>query len=171
MNDNCILVLTSRSIEQMQDQGGSKAWVLDPRRARSCGYLVCAWNPTGDYAENTTDREHREAYLIAPISSVEPAPDEPGRYLIRFRDFARISIKGVWPHRQRNPVTYTTLSKLGINVDEVRFEVAQSPPSASKVPAAEPASVTRPLTIAAAKLGLAAHYGVEPGAIEIVIRG
>ena len=31
--------------------------------------------------------------------------------------------------------------------------------------------VAAPLTIAAAKRGLAVHYGVEPDAIEIVIRG
>ena len=160
----------------MQDEGGSQAWVLDPKRARSSGYLVCSWNPTGEYAENTPSREHREAYLVAPISSVDPTPDEPGRYIIRFREFARVNVKNAWPHRQRNPVTYTTLHDLGIEVEDLTFEPSepQPQPAPSKAPAVAATSsngVAAPLTIAAAKRGLAVHYGVEPDAIEIIIRG
>jgi hypothetical protein len=177
MNDSTILVFTSRSIEQMQDQGGSQAWVLDPRRARGCGYLVCAWNPTGEYAKNTPDRQHREGFLIAPITSVDPTPEEPGRYIIRFSEFARISIPNAWPLRQRNPVTYTTLHDLGINLEELSFAAAEPQPAPLTAPvtatgaAPSPNGVATPLTFTAAKKGLATHYGVEPDAIEIVIRG
>lgn len=177
MNDSAILVFTSRSVEQMQDQGGSQAWVLDPKRARGCGYLVCSWNPTGQYATNTQSRKHREGFLVAPIASVDPTPEEPGRYIIRFSECARISVPDAWPLRQRNPVTYTTLHDLGIDVAELTFEPSErqqpqpAPPRAPVAAAMSSNGVVAPLTISAAKRGLAVHYGVEADAIEILIRG
>jgi hypothetical protein len=180
MNDNCILVFTSRSIEQMLAQGGSQAWVLDARRARRHRYVVCAWNSTGAYAKNSGERQHGEAYVVAPITSVESAgrPKESHRYIIRFGEFAHVSVPNAWPHGQRNPVFYTTLHDLGIDPDSLKFvnvPIEPAPPVAA--PAGRPATApppngeASPLTIVAAKRGLAAHYGVATDAIEIIIRG
>jgi hypothetical protein len=179
MNDSCILVFTSRSVEQLTAQGGSQAWVLDPKRARGHRYVVCAWNSTGEYVQNSGARQHGEAYLVAPITSIEPAapPEEANRYIIRFSSFARVAIPNVWPHGQRNPVFYTTLHDLGIDPDALDF--TEAPPSVVPDHSREsllalppaPSGAVHALTIAAAKVGLAAHYGVAPDAIEIVIRG
>lgn len=175
MNDAAILVLTSRSVRRLQDEGGSRAWKLDPKRARKHGYLVCAWNSGGEYANNRTDRQHGEAYLVAPITTVDPTPEEPGRYIIRFSEFACINEVNAWPHGRRNPVTYTTLGALGIDVDDLSFKSSQPQLPASTVGGvgvSQPADpIAMPLTMDAAKRGLALHYGVRPDAIEIVIRG
>jgi hypothetical protein len=173
MNEKCILVLTSRPIEELE-RFGSRAWVLDPIRARSCGYLVCAWNAYGEYAQTTTTRQHREAFLVAPISAIEPTPDEPGRYAIRFREFARYSKLDAWPAGRRNPVAYSTLHDLGIEIASLTFAPvtaigSQAENHASDGPSS--ASSMAPLTITAAKRGLAVQFGVDPSAIEITIRG
>jgi hypothetical protein len=173
MNDKSILVFTSRTIEQMEAEGGSAAWVIDAQRARTCSYLVCAWNPRGPFAPVNYGHARGEAFLVAPIVAVEPAPppESPGRYELRFTEFARVSFPNVWKGR-RNPVAYTTLNALGIDVDSLAFEPA-SKPIALQLGAASssiPPSLG-PLPISAAKPRLAAYYNVPVDAIEIIIRG
>ena len=172
MKHNCILVFTSRTIERMEAEGRSQGWVLDATRARTYPYLVCSWNPTGEFAKANTGLEHGEAFLVAPITSVEPSPESPGRYILRFTQFARVKVPNVW-NGKRNPVNYTTLNELGIDPDGLRFEDADLQ-RASEQPAAVNASTISnfgPLTISAAKPRLAAYYDVPVEAIEIVIRG
>jgi hypothetical protein len=161
----------------MQQHGGSRAWVLNPKRARGCSYVVCAWNPAGEHAEGSGGRQHGVAYLVAPIASIEPAPppEDPKRFIIRFNMFAEISKTNAWNH-QRNPVFYTTLQDLGIDLNELTFSAmpTQAAPSTSRIPDAaftRSDGIVAPLTIAAAKRGLAAHYGIDPTGIEIIIRG
>jgi hypothetical protein len=174
MNDTCIVVFTSRSAEQMLSEGGSQSWVLDPKRARRCAYVVCAWNSSGEFAGLRAGRQHGEAYLVAPITSIEPvqAHERSPRFCIRFKEVALINIPNAWGG-QRNPVFYTTLKDLGINVEDLTFEAVASvmPGEATISPHASLNGAVAPLTIAAAKRGLAVCYGVEPEAIEIVIRG
>lgn len=168
MGDSCILVFTSRTIERMATEGVSQAWVHDPKRARPYPYLVCAWNPAGPFAESR--RSHGEAFLVAQISSVEPAPEAPDRYVLRFSKFARISVPNLWTGK-RNPVYYTSLEELGINPDTLPFDaVSSAAGSIAPQRNAEPSNLA-PLAISAAKPRLAAYYGVPIEAIEIVIRG
>jgi len=62
----------------MLGHGGSQSWILNLRRARDCKYVVCAWNPRGEYAKPNVKLRHGEAYLVAPIASIDPArPPEP----------------------------------------------------------------------------------------------
>ena len=87
MSDSCVMVFTSQSPEKMLANGASLAWKLGAA-ARQCRYLVCTWNPSGLYAQPNTGLSHGEAFLVALISSIEPAPlsDGPGRSNIRFRE-------------------------------------------------------------------------------------
>lgn len=176
-DDRCLLLFTSRTVDQMVREGGSQAWVLNLQRARQCRYVVCAWNPRGEYAQPNVMVGHGEAFLVAPIESIEPAgPSEPaGRYIVRFTRFAQPPQRRVVWGGQRNPVAYTTLSALGLSLDALRFELpaskrSQVPPSSGQ-PEAHSRGRAVPLTIAAAKRGLALQYDVDPDAIEIVIRG
>jgi hypothetical protein len=171
VNDNCILVFTSRTIERMKAEGGSQAWVLDATRARTYPYLVCSWNPTGEFAQANQGLEHGEGFLVAPIAAVEPAPESPDRYILRFTEFARVKVANVW-RGKRNPVNYTTLSELGIDPDSLAFEKAErrSAPEPSVV-GGSPSSNLGPLSISAVKPRLAAYYNVPVEAIEIIIRG
>jgi hypothetical protein len=68
---------------------------------------------------------------------------------------------------------------LNIRYQHVRNVLVQPAPATDDTPAHGPRSIpggaeghgSRPLTIEEAKLGLAAHFGVAPSAIEITIRG
>lgn len=178
MNDGCVVVFTSRPTIRILDEGGSKSWVLDPRRARTINFVVCTWNPSGEYAVVTPDRARGEAFLIGKISAISEDPDQPGRHIIRFFEFAEIGVPNVWPKGRRNPVTYTTLSELGIVASSLDFQVATNkvelqtsrnhPPQPVVM---GPQSDITPMSIETAKRGLAATFQVDPGSIEIVIRG
>jgi hypothetical protein len=81
-------------------------------------YLVCAFNAAGPYVEKDDRRHHREAFLVAPVSGVESSG--ANRYIIRFHQFACISVPDVWPGSQ-NPVWYTSLDNIGINSDNLNI--------------------------------------------------
>ena len=158
----------------MERDGGSRAWVLNPVRARTCAYLVCAWNAYGEHAESTAARGHREAFLVAPISGIERDADEPERFIVRFNEFSRYSKPNAWPLPRRNPVSYTTLGDLEIDVSRLTFSPIASSGGTAATPAMKGSpgeGALLPLTIAAAKRGLALQFGVDPDAVEITIRG
>ena len=168
-----LLVFTSQTINRMARQGGSAAWVVDARRVRACQYLVCTWNALGEFMQTPESHQHREAFLVAKITSVEPSsdPKEAGRYDIRFTEFARVNIPEVWP-KMRNPVTYTSLAELEIDPGTLTFEPVNEPTAPELTrSSASSHSNSEPLAISAAKPRLAAYYGVSIEAIEIVIRG
>lgn len=170
--ENTLLVFTSQTIERMTRQGGSTAWVVDAKRVRACQYIVCSWNAVGDGADTSEGHQHREAFLIAPITSVEPSSKYAGRSDIRFTEFKRISIPEAWP-KTRNPVTYTSLADLGIDPDALTFEPVNesNAPELLDSSSAPTHADGGPLAISAAKPRLAAYYDVPIDAIEIVIRG
>ena len=92
--------------------------------------------------------------------------DCENRWLLTFSEYAEIDIPDVWPGN-RNPVLYTDLESLNIDVNTLHFE-----------PMPEPKLITQPeivksnssLTVAEAKAGLALTFGVSPSNIEITVR-
>lgn len=164
----------------MVAEGGSQAWVLNLQRARECRYVVCAWNPRGEYAQPNVNLRHGEAFLVAPITAIESVdrPEPENRFIVRFFDFAvPPGRKIVWSGK-RNPVNYTTLSTLGFDADELKFTPPPVSPADGDATPPRTAAARRggadgdvPLTIAAAKRGLSLQHGVKPDAIEIIIRG
>lgn len=162
--ENAIAVFTAKSFDSILREGGSGEWKLDPARAKKCEWVVCtqnAHNPE-DYADG--NEPHGSAFLIGRISRISPAGD---RWRIEFSEYARISQPDVWAG-DRNPVRYTNLSALGIDVDGLNFQKME-PATTSVTPSAATESAS--LTIAQAKAGLAKTYGVDVDSIEIVIRG
>ncbi|WP_109523546.1 hypothetical protein [Nocardia aurea] len=97
----------------------------------------------------------------------EPLPD---RWMIQVSEYARIHIPHAWGG-WRNPVKYATLEELRISVDDMQFEKMPEPTVSVRPIAAEPPIAAVDLTIAQARAGLTATYGVQPDAIEIIIRG
>lgn len=163
--EDTIIVFTARSPGRILQEAGSQAWVLDPRRAKQCAFVVCAQNQHNpDHAFSDASEPHGEGFLIGRISRITPAREEgdEGRWHIGMSEYARISIPGLWKG-WRNPVRYAALAELDIDptkldwqhLDEVMPPVAACP---------------QPLTIAEAKEALAATFGVQPGDIEITIR-
>ena len=167
--ENAVTVFTGKSLDRIIQEGGSQSWKLDASRARKCEYLVCtqnAHNPE-DYADGT--EPHGSAFLVGRISQVSPATDgDAGRWKIEFSEYARISQLGVWTG-DRNPVRYTTLDELGIDLGDATFEKVQPGTSVAAAPSSTEA--TSGLTIRQAKAGLAKTYDVDVDSIEIVIRG
>lgn len=172
-----IAVFTARSPERIIVEGGSQAWVLNPVRAKLCKWLVCTQNlhnPDHEFSDAT--EPHGSAFLVAKISGISPSPEgREDRWLIEISEFARVTTPDVWKH-WRNPVRYSTLSELGIDVDRLKLEKMPDgkEPAVKREPVAREASTTWPpatLTIPEAKKALAATFGVKPDAIEITIRG
>ncbi|MFE3257054.1 hypothetical protein [Nocardia sp. NPDC059229] len=133
------------------------------------GFLMPTHNPDHEFSDAT--EPHGCGFLVGHIARLGPAIDEPKRWMIEIDKFARINIPGLWGG-WRNPVRYTTLEDLGIDVDTLTFEEMPEREQASTARAAagRNAVAEAGLTIAQAKAGLAATYGVGPEAIEIVIR-
>ena len=84
--------------------------------------------------------------------------------------------KNVW-QGWRNPVKYSTLEEFDIDVSKLKFHpVAEfqkthnTSPRQSLTPVT-PDNDTTPLSIVAAKRGMAVFYGVPLEAIEVLIRG
>jgi hypothetical protein len=174
--EDTILVFTGRSVAQMVREGGSEAWRLDLPRARACTYMVATQNRRSA-VHRSGSAPHGDGFIVAKIDDIVDSKEEPGRYCINFTKIAPIDNPKLWPGL-RNPVRYTTLDNIGIDVTRLVFRSAadfvETPSSdaastASKLQAA--ASEVVPLTMIAAKRGLAAYFGVDVDAIEVTIHG
>ncbi|AYJ48573.1 hypothetical protein [Rhodococcus sp. P1Y] len=166
-SEDTVAVFTGKSLDSILREGGSQSWKLDAGRARKCHYVVCTQNAHNveAYADGTED--HGSAFLVGRISRIVPATaGEPSRWKIQFSEYARISIPNVWTG-DRNPVRYTTLVDLGIDLRGAKFEKFEDQSTSAQAPTIAVAG----LTIRQAKAGLARTYDVDVDAIEIVIRG
>ncbi len=174
MPHSAIVVFTSKSIKTLLEEGGSSSWVLNRINARQQDFIVCTRNAYSEWTEG--DEPHGSAFLVGRISEVVPSedPEVPGRSLVKFSEYARVSFPNVW-QGWRNPVRYTSMEELGIDSTTLRFEpMSQAPEKAQPVqekPAAKDEHKDGRLTIAEAKKGLSKTFGVSPDAIEIIIRG
>ena len=164
MSHAAIAVFTGKSLETLLAHGGSGPWVGAKERVNAQKYLVCI-RKTKPGTEG-----HGGAFLVGKISTVrELGFDRRGqqRWFFEISEFAIPSHRGQW--QWRNPVRYTTLEELGIELNKLKFKPA--PPATLSPPMAETGSSAKPLTIAEAKAGLAAKFGVSPDAIDIHIKG
>ena len=169
--EDTLVVFTARSPERIVSDGGSQSWVLNAVRAKNCQWLVCTQNRhNGDPAYADPTEPHGAGFLVGKVSGIRPSQEAgcEGRWTIAISEFARIDMPGLWDHG-RNPVRYTSLAALGINPAELRWE--RMPEVAAPVPAPPSAKTQGGMTIAEAKKGLAATFGVSPDAVEITIRG
>lgn len=173
-----VVVFTNRGLDRLLQEGGSQAWKLDPDRVRKLNYIVCVQNRNdGDWGQPTNDQG--EGFLVGKISGVEVNTDDPSnnRYIIRFDQYAKISVPDMWEKLGglRNPVRYLDDLENYIEVNALEWKPVQSPHSGESSVAApsspSAARETRGLDIADAKKALAAFYRVPETAIEIVIRG
>jgi hypothetical protein len=162
---SAVAVFTGKSLDHILEDGGSQSWKLDPHHAKRCEYLVCC---RSDVSWVEGPEPKGASFLIGRVSGVEPSTETEGRWLIKISDYAPVDIPEVWQRtRSRNPVHYSTLEDLGIDLDRLTFEPVPEREAAG-APVGKPG---RPLTIAEAKRGLAEYFGVSEDAIEITIRG
>jgi len=146
-----VMVFTGRPDSDLFEVGGTRAWVLDPVRARECVYALCTRN-AHDNRWVPGPEKHRSPFLVGRIKALVPLPpsratrkgarpDSPEkvRFLIEFSEFARIDEsfdKAFWEEGHRNPVRYyDTLESLGIDPSKLHFE--PMPPRAQDGAASE----------------------------------
>jgi hypothetical protein len=168
---SAIAVFTANSRAEVLAVGGSAAWVVAEKQARRREFLVCIRNARDvDFHDH---EPHGTAFLVGRINGLKAhGVDRKGmqRWIIEISEYALIDHPEAWGE-WRNPVKYTTLEELGIDLNKLKFIPM---PKASKPPPPPP-TPERPkagsLTIAEAKAGLALQFGVPPESIEILIKG
>lgn len=175
--EDAIAVFTARSPDRIVAEGGSQAWVLNPARAKHCTWLVCTQNQHNpDHEFEDATEPHGEGFLVGRISSIRKTEEEQEvdkeRYIIAISEFSRVKLPNAWDGG-RNPVRYTSLAAMGIDIGALTFEpmpeTAQPMPTRNQV--TQTSATVAPLTIAEAKRQLAAAFGVKVEAVEITIRG
>lgn len=164
-----IVVFTSETVETILSRGGTGDWVLSPKTAGACKYVVCCRKPAWDNKKEGIT--HRAAFLIGLISGLRKQPESENdrgqpRFLIELSEYTTFERAGVWKEG-RNPISYKTLKALGIDLRGLKFKPMPVPAPSSKLGGTGSA----PMTIADAKKALAATFGVSPDDVEITIRG
>lgn len=120
---SAICVFTARGIEKILAEGGSQAWVLDPKRARGCEYVICVQNRdfTDDWGHASAP--HHTAFLVGRLKDVVRPTEEKreNRWILTFSEYAEVDVANAWPG-YRNPVFYTDLESLGIDINALLFQ-------------------------------------------------
>ncbi len=175
----CVVVFTNPGLGRLLEEGGSQAWKLNPDKVRKLTYVMCVQNRNdGDWGRPT--HEQGEGFLIGKISGVETNSEdrESNRYIIKFDEYAEISVPKLWEKLGglRNPVHYLNDLEKYVHVDGLEWKRIHShmegePPRAASPIVPNVLSQGRGLDIAEAKKALATFYRVPVTAIEIVIRG
>lgn len=171
MLHSAIAVFTSENRTEILAVGGSASWVVAEKQARRREFLVCIRNARGvDFADH---EPHGTAFLVGRISGLKPFGfDRKGmpRWIIALGEYALVDFPEAWGE-WRNPVKYTSLEELGIDIKQLKFKPMPKPTKDLTPPVPPPRAKTGALTIAEAKAGLALQFGVKPEAIEILIKG
>jgi hypothetical protein len=177
MSDRALIVFTSKSVDNILKAGGSQSWVLDLTNMRDVGYVVCTRNKERDAEDGNGSRteKHGEAFLVGKVSGIEPVETRNGRkrHIIKFSEYALVSVGGFWTG-QRNPTAYAikgTILHMGINIDELDFQPMPDNDDAMPAKRAREKVEKAGLTIAEAKEGLSAYFGVPIDSIQITISG
>ena len=125
MTGKALVVFTFRSLPRIVAERGSQAWSLSSANARRCRYIVCTRNrhfadaSPGEQA--AAQEEHRAAFMVGRITTVEPSPERTNRHIVRFDEYAVLDIPDVWSGA-RNPVWYVDdIKKLGIEPDTLNW--------------------------------------------------
>lgn len=166
MTHSAIAIYTGKPTETILADGGSQAWVLDRKNAQKTEYGVVCFNPNAEWSKGNVD--HGAAFFIGKISRVTPSPIEPERSIVLFDEYAEVNLPDIWGG-WRNPIKYTSLEELGIDITKLNFQPMPKKADSSSgiaIPTGD-----NSLTIEAAKAGLALTFGVKPESVEITIRG
>lgn len=151
--ENTIITFTRNQLQEIKAKGCDYSWILNKQRAEKCEYLVCC---------HSEGAKRRDAFLVALISRIRQVDDDAKgnhRWAIDISEYANIDLPNVWQGWQ-NPVHYTSLDELGIELSSIKFDQMQ-----------KNNNDISSLTIEQAKQGLAKSFAVNPEQIEILIKG
>lgn len=160
-----IATLTVKAFDELVARTGSGDWKLDPVNARKATYLVCCRNANSPKTRGP--EAHGTAFFLGRISEIRKL-DQSDRYLIMFDKFSKINIPRAWEKigSPRNPIRYTSLKSLGIDVANLSLA-----PVGTDEPQQADSFRGPGISIKEAKRMLGVSFGVPPESIEIIIRG
>jgi hypothetical protein len=164
MANDVVMVLTSKSLETMEKEGGSGNWAARRDRLEHARWIVAVRNRHSNWSQG--DEEHGSAFLIGQVTGVKPSPpSQPNRFIITFDQYAELkNPEKVWGNN-RNPVTYTSLSELGIEPEKLDWKPFSGAPSADEIHA----SSTPGAVIDQARAMIASSLAISPDAVKITI--
>lgn len=168
--NNAVAVFTSWGKEEIISRGASGNWGVSSDRILQNRYVVVTRNRNSDWCPD--DYEHGTAFLVGRISGVveteDVTKDGRPRYAIEFDAYAEIEIPDIWG-KSRNPVWFTDLDTLGIDLNDLSFVdvTGHEPVTISATKASSDAGIS----FAEARRGLATRYGVSANTIKITIHG
>jgi hypothetical protein len=167
---SAIVVFTSETVQTIVEQGGTGDWVVSPKKAGTCKYVVCCRKT--EWINRKEGISHRVAFLVGLIAGLKKQPESENqrgqaRFLIEISEYATLQRPETWNKDTRNPVSYKTLKELGIDLRALKFKPMPAPTPVRKSSGAGAGH----MSIAEAKKALAATFGVSPDDVEITIRG
>lgn len=182
-NRTVVEVFTNKSKDFMLEHGGSASWVMSVTGSVTLDYCVCSRNDEHPREDDPGARPERrnQAFLVGKVSGIEFVERQNGRdrYLIKFSEYAEVSIDDFRHGTTRNPVVYSNEESCrlrGLDFDALDFKPMPSvskPYSRTPMGSAGASEVTHlpGLSIAEAKQQLALRYGVSVEAIQVIISG
>jgi hypothetical protein len=124
-------------------------------------------NARDERLERGATEPHRSAFLVGRVSEIVQDRELPGRYVLKFSDYALVNIPNVWAGN-RNPVAYGRLEDFGINPDALDWRPMPELEAAAPVAAAQATDLA---TITGQhKTAIAEALGISRDAVEINIR-
>lgn len=124
--DDVLMVLTANSIDEIVRRGGVAYWVANAERVSGCKYVIATRNRNDRYEEPGGDEDHGAAFFVGEIGRGIYMRREPGyenRIVVGVTRFARVNVPGVWAPRGSNPVRYSSMGKLPIDFNALRWEL------------------------------------------------
>src|SRR6266478_331432 len=164
-----VVVFMADTREKILHEGGSGDWVVSAKKADSCKYIVCCRKP--NWSNRKEGISARAAFLIGRVAGLRERPDSGNdrdqmRYLIQMADYAELEMPGVWRECVRNPVAYSTLDDLQIDLRGLKFKPMPAGAGTTK----ESPRVTQ-MKSADGKNGWAVTVGFIPHDIQIIVPG
>ena len=123
MDDSAVVLFTWELFSEVIHNKKTGHWRLKPKKVLDSKYVVLCQNRPKWKGKCECRYPHRAAFMIGKIKDVHPSQDPkyPDRYEIMLNEWAQIHKEEIWPGH-RNPVWYTQLNEIGINLSELRFK-------------------------------------------------
>jgi hypothetical protein len=126
MNTRVVRLFTGKCYKTIVAEGGFGHWRASEKSILSCSYVLAVRNRHSKWAENSEEHgaSHGTAFMIARIVGLKPSPVPrfSGRFVIVFDRFARLSRPNSWPARMQNPISYTDLDSLKLDLTDLTWQ-------------------------------------------------
>ncbi|MGX1307035.1 hypothetical protein AB7M35_001755 [Amorphus suaedae] len=173
-----LTVLTFKSARHIVHDGGTQSWVIGPRRASRCAYVVCVRHQQGPYKAEGNE-PHKHAFLVGKISGVVPSSETPDRFRVEMSEYAIVNGPKI-PLNSASPTQYfPSLDKIGIDAAALEWKpisdlpdehVGAAPVNTHVRDAGNGDSISAVSVLMQAKKLVADGLDVPLSAVEIIVR-